>query len=380
MIIKGGEVFCPDGSFRNLDILIDNNNTIAAVGADLSSANPDEPVTDAGGKYVLPGLLDVHTHGAVGCDFCDASPNAIREFARYERNCGVTGFCPTSMTYPEEKLTGIFRSAGEVPDDKEHAFVAGINMEGPFISPHKVGAQNPKYVQKPDIAMFERLAEAAGAPISLVTLAPEVDGAAEFIEALSEKVHISLGHSSTEYAYAASAFESGADHVTHLYNAMPPYRHREPGLIGAASDAVSGHLNTPHDCYIELIADGIHSHPSAVRGAFRQFGAEHMVLISDSMRATGMADGESELGGQLVIKRGAEARLENGSLAGSVTNLMDCMRNVIKFGIKPEHAIMACTVNPAKSIGLEDKIGVITPGARADILIMNREWELEKII
>ena len=206
------------------------------------------------------------------------------------------------MTLPENQLLTAFASTREIPDDNSHAFIAGIHMEGPFLSPEKKGAQKASYLRAPDIDMFRRLSQACDNKIRIITIAPELSGADAFIREFHSQLTISLGHSTASYEIAQNAFAAGASHVTHLFNAMPPLHHRNPGIIGAATDC-------PH-AMAEIICDGIHIHPSVIRNTFRMFGEDRMILISDAMRATGMDDGTYELGGQPVTKKGRLATLK----------------------------------------------------------------------
>jgi len=327
---------------------------------------------DAEGMYMIPGLVDVHTHGAAGHDFCDADPEGLKMIAEYEKKSGITSFCPTSMTFDETRLEKIFRTAAEFEwtVDRARARVVGINMEGPFISKSRKGAQNGKYISAPDIGMFRRLNDGCGGMIRLVTLAPELPGAEEFIREFPDKV--SVGHSDADYDTAARAFEAGAAHVTHLFNAMPPFHHRKPGIIGAAAEN--------ENVMVEVICDGLHIHPAMIRSIFKLFGEDRVILISDSMEATGMPDGMYELGGQAVKKTGRRALLEDGTLAGSASNLYDCFRNAVSFGIPLASAVKMATENPARSIHMEKEIGVIAPGTRADLLILNQDLDIVKVI
>ncbi|QFJ54856.1 N-acetylglucosamine-6-phosphate deacetylase [Pseudobutyrivibrio xylanivorans] len=368
MIIKNGNVFCPDRSFQKKDLLIADG----IITEDLSAASSDGRVFDAYGKFIIPGLVDIHSHGAVGHDFCDASADGLREILKYEKSCGITSYCPTSMTLSKEMLLDIFKTATEIEPSEELASIAGINMEGPFISDSKKGAQNGKYITCPDTAFFNECNTASGNLIKLVTLAPEEPGSEEFIRELKDAVAISVGHTAASYDEADRAFKSGFNHVTHLCNGMPPFNHREPGVIGAAIEN--------ENVIIELICDGIHIHPAMIRTFFKLFGAERIALISDSMEATGMPDGDYELGKQHVIKKGNLATLEDGTIAGSATNLFDCMLKAIVFGITPEDAITAATATPARSIGAYPLIGSLEVGARADILVLDEKYKLVHII
>lgn len=250
---------------------------------------------------MIPGLVDVHIHGAKGHDFCDANTDALSEIAAYLHSCGVTSFCATSMTLPENQLMEIFETVSGVPDDRNHSYVAGIHMEGPFLSPAKKGAQKESYLCSPSIDAFCRLLEVFSGKIKLITIAPELPGADKFIEKFHDEVTISLGHSTASYEIASKAFAAGASHATHLFNAMPAFHHRDPGIVGTAADA-------PH-AMVEIICDGIHIHPAVIRSVFRIFGDDRVILISDAMRATGMADGTYEPGGQTVYKKGRFATL-----------------------------------------------------------------------
>lgn len=367
MIIKNGNVFCSDFVFRKKDLLIADNIIIS----DPKKALSDGITIDATDKYVIPGLVDIHSHGAVGHDFCDASKEGLEEILRYEKSCGITSYCPTSMTYSFDILSDIFKTISKVSSSMDYANIIGINMEGPFISTKKKGAQNERYIQNPDINMFKQLNSLCNNRIKLITLAPELEGAIDFISELKNTVNISIGHTDASYEQAMAAFNAGVNHVTHICNAMPPFHHRDTGIIGAAADCNS---------YVELICDGIHIHPSMVRSLFRLFGSDKICLISDSMEATGMKDGSYKLGGQKVIKKGNHATLEDGTLAGSATNLFDCMKLAVSFGISLEDAIKAASVNPAKSIGFYPQVGCLDIDSKADVLILSRDLHLENVI
>lgn len=366
MIIKGGKVFQEDGSFLEQAIYINDHRLV-----DKAEYQDDGEIIDAEGLLVLPGLVDIHSHGAAGEDFSDGDPEGLKKILRYERSCGITSYCPTSMTFPKERLRQIFASI-KGAQTEEGAKVVGINMEGPFLDPAKKGAHVEKWIAAPDAAFVRELNQDADGLVRLVTLAPNMDGAEEFIKEMHEEVCISLGHTAADYDCASRAMKLGAHHVTHLYNAMQPFGHRAPGLIGAAMD--------DPECMVEMICDGYHIHPSAIRAAFRLFGPERVILISDSMRATGMENGTYELGGQEVTVKDRKAVLKDGTLAGSATNLYGCMCKAVEFGIPLEQAIMAATANPARSIGIFDCVGSIRIGKQADLLLVSENLELKRVI
>lgn len=367
LIIKNGVVFTPDFTFKKADVFISDGKFSAA-----DKFNSDFEELRADGLYVLPGLIDIHTHGAKGNDFCSSGEKGLRKIAEYELSVGVTSFCPTSMTLPENILSGIFSNAADIKTDSKYSQIVGINMEGPFLSYEKKGAQNEKYLKNPDFEMFKRLFDSSKSLIKLVTVAPELDNSYDFIKKASDYSHISLGHTSCSYEEAAKAFRSGADHVTHLFNAMNPFLHRSPGVLGASFDDDS--------VFVELISDGVHVDPSAVRAVFKLFGDDRVVLISDSMEGAGMDDGQYELGGKKVTKTGSKAVLSDGTIAGSVSNLFECMKKAVSFGIPLEYAVKAATYNPAKSIGIENAVGSVSPGLKADAVLTDKNLNIVKVI
>ena len=304
------KIYQPDGTFRTGSLAVADDRILAA--------GETGDAVDMDGLYAIPGLVDLHFHGCMGRDFCDGTAEAISTLAAYQAQNGVAAICPATMTYPEEKLTQIAQAAAAWSAEPHEAALVGINMEGPFISEKKKGAQNGAYLHAPDAAMFRRVQEQANGLFKLCDLAPELPGAMQTIEELSGEVRISLAHTEADYDTACEAFRRGARQVTHLYNAMPPFSHRAPGVIGAAFDS--------ENVAVELIADGVHIHPSVVRAVFTLFGGR-VILISDSMMATGLEDGEYSLGGQAVTVRGNLATLHDGTIAGSATNLMDCVRS-----------------------------------------------------
>jgi len=315
-----------------------------------------------GGAKVLPGLVDIHTHGNSGADFSDGDAAGLERMARYLARSGVTSFAPTSMTLPYETLAKAFETARALCSHRPEgcARVMGIHMEGPFFSEKKKGAQNGAYLRLPSFEAFEALQRGCGSLIRIVDVAPELDGAADFAEKASAVCTVSVAHTDADYEQAGAVFDHGASHVTHLFNAMPPIHHRKPGLIGAASER--------ENVVAELICDGQHVHPSSVRMAFRLFPGR-LCLISDALRCCGMPDGEYELGGQQVFLQGDVARLADGTIAGSAANLFDCLQNAVRFGIPEDEAIRAATIRPAREIDADGAVGSIEPGKCADFVV-----------
>ncbi|MBQ7221401.1 MAG: N-acetylglucosamine-6-phosphate deacetylase [Synergistaceae bacterium] len=357
-IIKNGNIFREDGHFHRGSLSVSQ-------GIITDSAPDDAKIIDADNLYIIPGLTDIHFHGCNGHDFCEGTHEAFRAIADYEAQNGITTICPATMTLPEERLSRIMRAAKSFREDCPN--FAGIYLEGPFISHAKIGAQNPAYISRPSVDMLRRLQADSGGIIKIAVVAPEVEGAMAFIEEVGQTVRISLAHTECDYDTANEAFRNGARQVTHLYNAMNGINHRAPGPVIAAveNEAVS----------VELICDGVHVHPAVVRNTLRMFGDDRVIFISDSMEATGMPDGDYELGGQKVIKHGNRAVLEDGiTIAGSVTNLMDCMRSAaLKMNVPLESAVKCAAVNSARAIGLD---GSIHAGGRANLVALDEALNL----
>ena len=337
-----------------------------------AGAKKDEERKDLGGMYVLPGLVDIHTHGNSGCDFSDGSVEGLTQMGKYLASHGITSFAPTSMTLPYDRLEAAFATAVDYGKDRPEAGarIIGINMEGPYFSEKKKGAQNSRYLKLPDAKGFLALQEGCKGLVRIVDIAPELEGAEAFIREISPRCRVSVAHTDASYEEAVRAFEAGASHVTHLFNAMPLLHHRNPGVIGAAWER--------DDVTAELICDGLHVHPSMVRLAFRMFPGR-ICLISDSLRCCGMPDGVYELGGQEVILKDGQARLANGTLAGASSDLFEDMVNAIRFGIPREEAIMAATIRPAQQVGADTEAGSLEVGKRADFIVCDENRSLKGV-
>ena len=376
MIIRNVKVYTESKTFEDGAIMI-RNGVFDQVLTGLDSGGADDPETlDGEGCYAIPGLIDLHFHGCMGDDFCDGSKEAIARIAKYEASIGVTAIAPATMTLPADELEEILKVAAEYKKEaSEGADLIGINMEGPFISPAKKGAQDERNIVPCDTDMCHRFLDASEGLVKFVGIAPEQsEKSLDFIQQMKGKVNISLAHTNADYDTAKAAFDAGANHAVHLYNAMPAFTHRAPGVVGAVSD--SEHVMA------EIICDGVHIHPSVVRATFKMMGADRMILISDSMRATGMPDGRYTLGGLDVDVVGNRATLvSDGALAGSATNLMDCMRTAVKkMGIPLETAVACATMNPAKSLGVYDQYGSIKAGKKADVVLLDKELNLKMVI
>lgn len=371
MLIKNTNLLDSYFGFQTLDIRFEDK--IQEINVDITP-NVGEEVIDAKGYYLIPGLIDIHTHGAMGFDTCDGNQDGYFESSKYYKQNGVTSYLMTTMTLPPEELESIAAEVGVFIDsfknNKEHqnkgARPIGIYLEGPFISSEKIGAQNPKYVKIPDLNLLSSINVASKGHLKLVTIAAEALGAEEFIAKASEKYTVSIAHSNANYEQSMKAIAKGVSNITHLYNAMPAFNHREPGVIGAAYDS---------DVYTEIIVDGIHLHPAVVRATFKNKGKNRVILVSDSMSAAGMPEGEYQLGGQKVfVKDGA--RLASGALAGSTASLIFCVQKAVEFGIPLEEAIMAATLNPAKLLGLDHKIGSLDIGLESDMVILDNNLNI----
>ena len=336
--------------------------------------NVPEDAVDLHGATVIPGLIDVHSHGNSGFDFSDGSYEGLVEMAKYFLSCGVTSFSPASMTLPYEVLEKAFATARRIVDEKPEccSVLRGIQMEGPYFSYKKRGAQNPDYLKEPDFEGFRKLYDGCGGLVRIVDIAPELPGAAEFVEKASKLCTVSIAHTDSDYDHAKAAVDAGVTHLTHLYNAMPGIHHRNPGVIPAAVEN--------ENVRAEIICDGLHIHPASVRLAFAMFGGERMILVSDSGRCAGQPDGTRfELGGQMATLIDGVARLGDGTIACSAANLYQCLRNCLSWGIREEDVIRAATYNPACALSVEGEVGSIETGKTADFLICSADYAEKRV-
>ncbi len=369
MFYKNARIYASDfqfhtGAFEVVD---------GRFGAVLPEVVPADAI-DLEGAIVIPGLIEVHSHGNSGADFSDGNYEGLKAMAAYYAACGATSFAPASMTLPYEVLEKAFATAKQLQTEAPEGLsvIRGIQMEGPYFSYKKRGAQNPDYLKEPDFAGFKNLYDDCGGLIRIVDVAPELPGAAEFVAQAKEYCTVSVAHTDSDYDHAKAAFDAGATHVTHLYNAMPPINHRNPGVIPAAVEN--------SNVQAEIICDGYHIHPASVRLAFTMF-KNRMILVSDSGRCAGQPEGtQFELGGQMAELKGGVARLvADGTIACSASNMWTCLTNTISWNVPVEEAVRAATWNPACAIGAQEEVGSIEPGKVADFLVCAPDWSSKRV-
>ena len=366
--IVNGRVLLPEGEADGKALLF-GDRIVGLVSPEEARTRAEE-ILDAEGRYVAPGLVDVHMHGYLGADTSDADPQGVRRMAQGVLENGVTSFLPTTMTVAWETLEQVFcqlraLKAESVRPDFSGAEILGCHAEGPFINPEKKGAQARECILPPQAERITPYADI----VRLITFAPEMPGGEAFIRALKAETDIalSMGHTCANFAQATAAVALGVNHATHLFNAMPPLAHREPGTVGAA---LSG------DVFCELIADTFHVHPGLYPMLIRAKG-DRLVLITDCTRAGGMPDGEYTLGGQPIFVKGIECRLANGTIAGSVLRLNEAVRNLQRHGGIPMYQAVRCaSLNAAESVGAGERKGSLTPGKDADIALMDADCQV----
>lgn len=371
--IINGRIILPNQILDGMAIIFDKK-IVDIIDVKKLDKYKDLEIIDVDGKFVSPGLIDVHIHGFQGDDASDGDLEGIRRISNALLENGVTGWLPTTMTVEKSLIVKALETireskklSAEGKDSWHGSQVLGCHVEGPFINPSKKGAQPEDYILKPDIAFTKEYADV----ISIITMAPEMDENFEFIKEISHDtdIVISIGHTDADYETAIAAINAGASHITHLFNAMSPLNHRQPGVVTAA-------LNT--DVSTELIADTFHVHPGLYK-LINKIKGDKLCLITDCVRAGGLEDGEYTLGGQKIIVNGIECRLEDGTIAGSVLRLNNAVKNMLKHTDMPLWQIIAdASLNPARAIGLSATKGSLENGKDADIIITDADYNVEQ--
>lgn len=365
-LIKNAHIVSP-GEERLRGTIEIENGVITRVHSEGGISAESAVEFDAQGALVVPGFIDIHTHGAGGHDFSDGQPESLRSIAQAKLKEGVTTFLPTSMTLPQDRLRQAFTAARDYYEDQTAAKVPGVHLEGPFINPKCIGAQNPDHVRNPNWEETKELHEIL--PIRVLSLAVEMEGGIDLVTDLAKNGIIpSMAHTAATYEQFQKAKAAGAKHLTHYCNQMTPLHHRQIGLVGAGllDDSIKA----------EMICDGVHLCPELIQLAFKVIGAERIMLITDSIAASGLGDNiDTELGGLEVQVRDGIARLPSGALAGSTLRLNQALKNVAEYTGLPLPELVGCTsYNQARSLGLTDR-GKINAGFQADLVVLDDQFE-----
>ncbi|MBQ4109905.1 MAG: N-acetylglucosamine-6-phosphate deacetylase [Clostridia bacterium] len=368
MLLKGGKVLTDKFVFQNANLETENGKIKQITTTEPASDN----ILDCSGCYVVPGFIDVHTHGCLGKEYGEDAKTTV-EMCEYIKNSGTTSFLPTFSTISKEEIVQYSKNVLEASkNNKNGAKILGIHMEGPFFSMKYKGAQNPEYIRKPDINEFNAANEASNNMVKLISVAPELEGAYEFIKEASKRATVAIGHTDADYEIAKEAINCGATQITHTFNAMQGIHHRNPGVIGAAFES--------DNVYCECICDGMHIHPSIVRLLFSAAGEERAVIITDAISAAGLEPGKYfSCGLEITVENGL-AKLSDGTIAGSTATMIGCVKNVISFGIAPEIAFKAASLNPAKAIKMDHRVGSLAKGKDADILVLDKDYNIKYVI
>lgn len=370
LAILADTILTPQQALSGAAVLIDGGKVVAVGPRNQVPFPPGTTVIPANGRTLVPGFVDIHVHGAGGCDVMDTDPNALPVMAQTLARFGTTAFLPTTVTAPPEqtvaaieRINHCVRSASQPANDGPSAEPLGIHLEGPFISPARRGVHPQEWIADPSPELFARFTGAGG--VRILTLAPELPGALQIVAAACKQhIVVSLGHTDATYDQAAEAIRSGARHAAHVFNAMRPFSHRDSGVIGAV-------LTAP-DVTAELIADGVHVEATAMRLLLAAKGVRRTVLVTDGTAATGMPDGTYRLGTFEVTVSAGVCRNAEGRLAGSTLTLDRAVRTVVHLGVPLQDAVQMATLNPARVIGVENRKGIIAPGADADLVLLDK--------
>ncbi len=367
MLFQNAFVFMND-SFQRADLKTLEGNFSEITRKKSSTAT--EPAIDCTDKLIIPGFIELHSHGCIGYDFTTSSPEELKKMCTFYAANGITSLLATTMTIGYDTYKRAMQNIKKVCEEGTGgSHIIGINMEGPFLGASKKGAHDTRYLLSVNEEKYEELNALSGDRIKIIDLDPDLPGAIPFIEKYSKNKVISLAHTSCDYDTAVKAIKAGASHVTHLFNAMNGLHHRAPGIIGAVSD---------YDVNAEIICDGIHIHPSVIRLMFKAV-PEKLILISDSMSAAGLEDGIYELGGQKVTVEGGKATLDDGTIAGSTTTIYKAFLKALEIGIPLEQAILSVTLYPAKAISADKVTGSIEIGKKADFIIMDKNYQIDRV-
>lgn len=369
IVLRNGSYLSPSGVFLKGDIAVEDGR-IFSIGA-LAGKHGGCENYDMNGYKIVPGFIDIHTHGALGYDVMTASPIQLRGLSKFLVQNGVTSFLPTTITADMAAIKSALENikTASAMDDMG-ASILGVHIEGPYINSKQKGCHEVSLIKPPEITEYEAFRSVLGDNLKLrITVAPEIPGAMEFIRYVSSRGDsITIGHTDADSKTVLEAVDNGAVSFTHLFNAMKGIHHREPGTVGAA---LSG------DAYVELICDGIHLHPEIIKMVHKTKGIDKILLVTDAMNATGLGDGYYEFGGFTIKVADGIARQGDGTLAGSTLTLMKAVKNMMRFtGIAFEEAVRMATINPARAIGMDDLTGSIELGKLADFVIVNDDLNI----
>lgn len=370
--IRNGTLITPTRTLPGHCLVIKDGTISAVLPDEQAGPKAADTVIDAGGMYVTPGLIDMHIHGCAGADTMDAAPDTLPVMSRFLASHGVTAFLPTTISSAGESINAAICAYRKYKTACTAARPLGLHLEGPYLNPLYTGAQPVTWLRKPNPAEYEAWLESGD--VRMITLAPELDGALELVRAaVKSGIRAAAGHSDAAFEEALKAADEGLSISAHTFNGMGPLHHRRPGLVGAAL--------SDERIYTELIADGVHVHPAMIRLAVKAKGVQRVLLVTDAMRATGLPDGEYDLGGQNIQVRGGVALTRSGNLAGSTLTLDAAIRNAMHFcGIDFGDALRMASLTPAQALGLDRQKGCLQPGADADVVLWDEDYTVHRTL